>query len=81
MLSKAFQANHTYNEYTAWWDTVDMVEIILIEIRSQSDYEAFVYVEANYHYKNGVVTTGHTEYKLIRKNSEDTWLFDPNWNV
>jgi serine/threonine protein kinase, bacterial len=78
MLSTNFQATQTYAEYTSWWNTVDQVEIISLNIRSQDVYGVFIYVEANYIYKSGVVATGHTEYKLVQNETNHSWLFDPN---
>lgn len=78
MLSKRFQSRHTYDEYTTWWNTVKKVEIIFIEVRSETNSEVFIYVEARYHYKSGVITTGHTTYKLIKNDSGESWLFDRN---
>lgn len=76
MLSAKFQSNHTYSEYSSWWETIDKVEILSMNVKSQNDSEAYVYVEAHYYYKSGDVTTGHTTYKLIKNGS--SWLFDPN---
>lgn len=76
MLSSDFQSNHTFASYTSFWDSVERVNILLIDVRSETSSYAYVYVEANYYYKNGATTTAHTTYKLIRNG--DSWLFDPN---
>lgn len=78
MLSKKFQANHTYSEYTSWWNTVEKVKVVLIDIKSQNNSEVYIYVEAYYYYKSGDKTTGHTTYKLVKNETGDSWLFDPN---
>jgi hypothetical protein len=83
-LSPRFKDNYAtngsggYEKYVTFWDTVDKVEITLIEIRSQSDYEVYVYTEISYYYKGGYKTTGHTTYKLVKDSSKSSWLFDPN---
>jgi hypothetical protein len=76
MLSSKFQSNHTFGEYKSFWNTVNSVEILLVDVKSESDSQVFVYVEAHYYYKSGVVTTAHTTYKLVKSGS--SWLFDPN---
>lgn len=80
-LSNEFQANSGpggYEEYVAFWETVDEIEIIKMEITSQTEAEAFVYVEVIYHYQEGYTTTGHTNYKLIKDALNESWLFAPN---
>jgi len=67
-----------YDEYVAFWDTVERVEIASIEIVSQTDSEALIYVEIIYSYKAGYSTTGHTTYKVVKNSSGVSWLFDPN---
>lgn len=67
-----------YNEYVSFWNTVDKVELSLIEIKSQSNSEVYVYTEILYYYKEGYTTTGHTTYKLVKDSSKTSWLFDPN---
>ena len=67
-----------YNEYVSFWNTVDKVEIILVEIRSQNNSEVYIYTEIKYYYKAGYTTVGHTNYKLIKDTSNKSWLVDPN---
>jgi hypothetical protein len=78
MLSDKFQANYTYSEYTSWWKTLENVEVISITIKSQNNSEVYIYVEAYYYYKSGDKTTGHTTYKLVKNETGNSWLFDPN---
>ena len=54
------------------------IEIIKMEITSQSNTQVLVYVEINYRYTAGYTTTGHTTYKLVKDSSNSSWLFDPN---
>ncbi|NOT06488.1 MAG: hypothetical protein HOP27_17995 [Anaerolineales bacterium] len=67
-----------YNEYIAFWDTVEQVEIASIEIVAQTDSETQIYVAIIYSYKAGYSTTGHTTYKVVKDSSGVSWLFDPN---
>ena len=80
-LSDQFKANSGsggYEDYVAFWKTVDEIEIIKMEITSQSNTQVLVYVEINYRYTTGYTTTGHTTYKLVKDSSNASWLFDPN---
>ena len=77
-LSDKFKKNATYNEYTAYWNTVEKVEITSIEIRAQNNSEAIIYAEIIYHHKEGEPTTGHTLYKLVKDSAKYSWLIDPN---
>lgn len=77
-LSDNFKKKHTYDDYVGFWNTVDKVEISLIEIRSQSDSEVYVYTEILYYYKAGYTTTSHTTYKLVRTSPMAQWKFEPN---
>lgn len=80
-LSNEFQANRGpggFDEYVAFWETVEEIEVIRMEITSQNEAEALLYVEVNYHYKEGYTTTGHTNYKLVKDALSESWLFAPN---
>lgn len=80
-LSDQFKASNDssgYDDYVAFWGTVDEIEIIKMEITSQSNTQVLVYVEINYRYTAGYTTTGHTTYKLVKDSSNSSWLFDPN---
>lgn len=77
-LSDNFKKNHTYDDYVDFWNTVDKAEISLIEVRSQSDSEVYVYTEVLYFYKAGYTTTSHTTYKLVRTSLTAPWKFEPN---
>jgi serine/threonine-protein kinase len=82
LLSDAFKAsrnspqNGGYQGYVDFWNTVDRVEILEIEILEQSSKSAEVFVVANYHYKNGVTTTGRQDFYFIYESTRNTWLFD-----
>ena len=82
LLSDAFKAsrnspqNGGYQGYVDFWNTVDRVEILEIKILEQSSQSAEVFVVANYHYKNGVTTTGKQNFYLIYDFTRNTWLFD-----
>ena len=82
LLSDAFRAsrnspqNGGYQGYVDFWNTVDRVEILEVRILEQSDQSAKVFVVANYHYKNGVTTTGEQNFSLIYDFTRSTWLFD-----
>ena len=84
-LSTRFKENFTnrtdgggYNDYVAYWNTVEKVEIAFIEIQSQSDTEALIYAEILFNYKAGNTETGHIKYKLVKDVTGKSWLFDPN---
>jgi len=83
-LSPKFQAamlrngGGGYDEYVAYWDSVEHLDIALIEIRSLSNSEVLLYTEIKYQYKAGYTATGHTTYKLVRDSSNNSWLFAPN---
>jgi hypothetical protein len=82
LLSDAFKAsrnspqNGGYQGYVDFWNTVDRVEILEIKILEQSSQSAEVVVIANYHYKNGVTTTGKQDFYFIYDFTRNTWLFD-----
>jgi hypothetical protein len=82
LLSDAFKAstnspeNGGYQGYVDFWNTVDRVEILEIKVLEQSSQAAEVFVVANYHYKNGVTTTGQQNFHLIYDSTRNTWLFD-----
>ena len=82
LLSDAFKAsrnspqNGGYQGYVDFWNTVDRVEILEIKILEQSSQSAEVFVVANYHYKNGVTTTGEQNFYFIYDFTRNTWLFD-----
>jgi hypothetical protein len=81
-LSPKFQeslsTNGGYDGYVSFWDTVDKVDIVLIEVRSQAPDYVYIYTEINYHYKAGHTTTGHTTYKLLKGAFNSSWLFGTN---
>lgn len=82
LLSDAFKAstnspqNGGYQGYMDFWNTVDRVEILEIKTLEQSSQSAEVFVAANYHYKNGVTTTGEQTFYFIYDFTRNTWLFD-----
>ena len=82
LLSDAFKAsrnspqNGGYQGYVDFWNTMDRVEILEINILEQSSQSAEVFVVANYHYKNGVTTTGEQNFYFIYDFTRNTWLFD-----
>ena len=82
LLSEAFKAsrnspqNGGYQGYVDFWNTVDRVEILEIKILEQSSQSAKVFVVANYHYNNGVTTTGEQNFYFIYDFARNTWLFD-----
>lgn len=82
LLSEAFKAsrnspqNGGYQGYVDFWNTMDRVEILEINILEQSSQSAEVFVVANYHYKNGVTTTGKQNFYFIYDFTGNTWLFD-----
>jgi hypothetical protein len=82
LLSDAFKArtnspqNGGYQGYVDFWNTVDRVEILETKILEQSSQSAEVFVVANYHYKNGVTTTGEQNFYFIYDFTRNTWLFD-----
>ena len=82
LLSDAFKATSNspqhggYQGYVDFWNTVDRVEILEIKILEQSSQSAEVFVVANYHYKNGVTTTGEQTFSFIYDFTRNTWLFD-----
>jgi hypothetical protein len=82
LLSDAFKATTNgpqmggYQGYVDFWNTVDRVEILEIRVLDQSSQSAEVFVVANYHYTNGVTTTGEQSFYLIYDFTRDTWLFD-----
>ena len=82
LLSDAFKASTNspqkggYQGYVDFWNTVDRVEILEIKILEQSSQSAEVFVVANYHYKNGVTTTGEQNFYFIYDFTRNTWLFD-----
>jgi hypothetical protein len=82
LLSDAFKAstngpeNGGYQGYVDFWNTVDRVEISEIKILEQSGQSAEALVVANYHYKNGVTTTGRQNFHFIYDFTRNTWLFD-----
>ena len=82
LLSDTFKAsrnspqNGGYQGYVDFWNTVDRVEILEIKILEQSSQSAEVFVVANYHYKNGVTTTGEQNFDFIYDFTRNTWLFD-----
>lgn len=80
-LSNQFQLNRGpsgYEEYVAFWESIDTIKIVRIEVTSQNEAEAMVFVEANYHYKAGYTATGHTTYRLVKDSLNESWLFAPN---
>jgi serine/threonine protein kinase, bacterial len=82
LLSDAFKAttnspqNGGYQGYVDFWNTVDVVEILEIQILEQNSQSAKAFVVANYHYKNGVTTTGNQNFYFIYDFTRNTWLFD-----
>ena len=82
LLSDAFKAsrnspqNGGYQGYVDFWNTVDRVEIVEVRILEQSSQSAEVFVVANYHYGNGVTTTGEQTFYFIYDFTRNTWLFD-----
>jgi hypothetical protein len=82
LLSDAFKAsrnspqNGGYQGYVDFWNTVDRVEILEITILEQRTQSADVFVVANYHYANGVTTTGQQNFYLIYDFTRNSWLFD-----
>ena len=78
-LSNQFKTSSGgYEDYVSFWETVDEIEIVKMEITSQNNTQVLVYVEVNYYYKAGYTTIGHTTYKLVKDPSNSSWLFDPN---
>ena len=82
LLSDAFKAsrnspqNGGYQGYVDFWNTMDRVEILEVNMLEQSSQSAEVFVVANYHYRNGVATTGEQNFYLIYDFTRNTWLFD-----
>jgi hypothetical protein len=82
LLSDAFKAsanspeNGGYQGYVDFWNSVDRVEVLEIRVLEQSNQSAKAFVVANYHYKNGVTTTGEQNFYFVYDSSRNTWLFD-----
>ncbi len=82
LLSDKFKANAHgtenggYQGYVDFWNTVDRVEVLEINILEQNSQSAKVFVVANYHYKNGVTTTSKRNLYFIYDLTRNTWLFD-----
>jgi hypothetical protein len=65
-----------YQGYVDFWNTLDRVEVLEINILEQSNQSAKVFVAANYHHKNGVTATSERNLHFIYDLIRNTWLFD-----
>lgn len=81
LLSDEFQANAHgpsqggYQGYVDFWNTVNEVEILEINIIQQNDSSATVFIRANYHYKAGYTTTSKSNFYFVFDKKRNTWLF------
>jgi hypothetical protein len=82
LLSEAFKTSRNspqsggYQGYVDFWNTVDRVETLEIQILEQSSQSAKALVVANYHYGNGATTTGTQDFYFTYDFTRNTWLFD-----
>ncbi len=83
-LSEAFKQifncctpNYDYAGYSAWWDSVERVELGQVRTVSQSGDRAVVYAELFYHMKAGGTSRDAEPYiELIYDPANGGWLFN-----
>ena len=79
MLSSNFKNTHNasgYGPYVDWWDTVERVDILSIEIQEQHGDTAVVGTSLRVTYKSGRVVDDHNTFQLIRMDWEYDWLIE-----
>ena len=67
--------SYNYNDYVDWWNSVNKVELLKVEIREQSSSRATVYALLRFYYRDGRVVDDQHIFQLIAGGNEG-WLID-----
>lgn len=73
MLSDEFKVRHSFDEYVDWWDAVEKVDVLDVEIVEQSYDTAVINVLLHYLHKDGSKVESPNTFKLI-SDGKGSWL-------
>jgi hypothetical protein len=80
MLSDHFKNLHNssgYQPFVDWWSTIDQVEVLSVNVKSQSANSAQLEAELAYYFKNGQVDSYDLmEFDLLYDSSVGSWFID-----
>jgi general secretion pathway protein A len=85
MLSTAFkqtrlccdpEGNYQFTRYTAWWNTMEKVEILGAKTLERDTHSVYVLSTVRYYQKNGRVIDETHRFSLIEDRANQSWLIE-----
>jgi hypothetical protein len=79
-LTPSYKANvgsGVYEDYVAWWNSVERVEVDSVQVLENNGTQARIRVNAAFYMRDGrVVPSQPYEYDLLYDAARGTWMFD-----
>jgi hypothetical protein len=79
-LTASYKANvgsGLFEDYVEWWDSVERVDVISVDVLENNGSDAWVRVNLTFHMKDGRVVQNQVyDYDFLYDASRGTWMFD-----
>jgi len=70
------EGNDQFNRYTAWWNTIDKVEVLGAKTLDRATHPVFVLSTVRYYKKNGRVIDETHRFSLREDRANQSWLIE-----
>jgi general secretion pathway protein A len=70
------EGHYQFNRYTAWWNTIDKVEVLGATTLERDTHPVFVLSTVRYYKKNGSVIDETHRFSLIEDRAHQSWLIE-----
>jgi hypothetical protein len=70
------EGHYQFNRYTAWWNTMEKVEVLGATTLERDTHPVFVLSTVRYYKKNGSVIDETHRFSLIEDRANQSWLIE-----